>query len=489
MKSSARILVHESRGDEVISRHLYGHFAEHLGRGIYDGIWFRRDGKWELREDIVEALRRIRVPNIRWPGGCFADGYDWKDGVGPLDSRPAIVNSIWAGVTEDNSFGTHEFMDLVERLGAEAVIVGNVGSGTVREMAEWWRYMNHPGPGPMADLRKSNGREKPWNVRFWGVGNENWGCGGNMRPAYYADLYKRFASFLHPIDGHWPFRIAAGPAGDNYDWMEVVLREAAKQIDGIDLHHYTLVGNWSKKGAATGFPESEWMELLAKAYDLDGLLRHHIAIMDRYDPEKRIWLILGEWGTWHEVEAGTHRGFLHQQNTLRDAIAASISLNILNCHAGRVKMANIAQTVNVLQAMVLTRGEEMLLTPTYHVFDLYTPHHDARLMSTSVRAPSYTLDGQTIPSVSASASKADDGSFHLTLCNVHPHVSIDTSVEFPSEVSDYTARILTGPEMDSRNTFEDPDAVRLEEFSIEAAGTGSATFLLPARSVVAITAR
>ncbi|HSW40434.1 MAG TPA: alpha-L-arabinofuranosidase C-terminal domain-containing protein, partial [Acidobacteriota bacterium] len=335
------------KAEVTISRHIYGHFAEHLGRGIYDGIW-RKDesGGYRIREDVVKALRAIKVPNLRWPGGCFADYYFWNNGIGPADQRPSIVNALWGGVTEDNSVGTHEFLELVELLGTEAIIVGNVGSGTVAEMARWWEYVNHPGPSPMADLRGKNGREAPWNVRFWGVGNESWGCGGNMRPEFYADNYRRYQTFLHGYGSVRPFRIAAGAAGGDYRWTEVLMREAGQYMEGLDLHHYTILGDWqTRKGHATEYGEAEWFELMKRGWQTEELIAGHSAVMDKYDPKKRVWLIVGEWGTWHEPEEGSQPGFLYQQQTIRDALVASQSLNIFNLNADRVKMANIAQTV------------------------------------------------------------------------------------------------------------------------------------------------
>jgi alpha-L-arabinofuranosidase len=456
-----RMVVNADQGRDTISRHLYGHFAEHLGRGIYDGIW-RQDasGAYQIREDVVEALRRIQIPNLRWPGGCFADYYFWKDGIGPRAQRPTVVNNLWGGVTEDNSFGTHEFMDLIERLGTEAIIVGNVGSGTVQEMAQWWEYMNHPGPSPMADLRRANGRDEPWNVRFWGVGNESWGCGGNMRPEYYADVYRRFATYLHPYGDVRPFRIATGASGGNYNWTEVLMQQAGSMIDGVDLHNYTLTGTWASKGRATEFTEAEWFELMRNALRWDEILARHSTIMDRYDPGKRVWLIAGEWGTWHEVEPGSNPGFLYQQNTLRDALSASATLDIFNKHADRLKMANIAQTVNVLQAMILTQGEQMILTPTYHVFDFYTVHHDAVALPLTLDGGRYE-HGESIPAVSASASRDQEGRIHITMTNLDPNQARTVSATIRGQrVSQVSGRILTAERMNAHNTFEQPNAVQ-----------------------------
>jgi alpha-N-arabinofuranosidase len=483
-----RVVVNADLGKDTISRHIYGHFAEHLGRDIYDGFWYREgNGPWHLRDDIIEALRRIRVPNLRWPGGCFADYYHWEDGIGPAERRPTMVNTVWGGVTEDNSFGTHEYLELVRRLGAEPFIVGNVGSGTVREMADWWEYLNHPGGSTLADRRAANGHPEPFKVRFFGVGNESWGCGGSMTADHYADLYKRFATFLRPLGGTRPFRVATGPNVDMYGWTETMMREARGMLDAIDLHYYTVVGPWQRKGSATDFDQREWFVAMQKALRMDELIRRHASIMDRYDPEKRVWLMVGEWGMWHDVEPGTNPGFLYQQNSLRDAVVAGLHLNVFNNHADRVRGANIAQTVNVLQAMVLTRGSQMVLTPTYHVFDLYQVHQDALLLPISLQSDEYTFDGQSVPAVSASASRDAQGRIHITLVNLDPNrartVQADLRGARPTAIA---GRVLTAAGMNAHNTFEQPTAVQPAPFGGARLAGGLLTVELPSKSVVAL---
>jgi alpha-L-arabinofuranosidase len=484
-----RMTLTVDEGEEVISRHIYGHFAEHLGRGIYDGLW-RQDatGQYRIRDDVVEALRAIRIPNLRWPGGCFADYYFWKDGVGPRDQRPSIVNVLWGGVTEDNSVGIHEFMELVDRLGTEPIVVGNVGSGTVQDMAQWWEYVNHPGPSPMADWRKANGRAEPWNIRYWGVGNESWGCGGHMRPEFYADQYRRYATYLHAYPNVRPFRIAAGAAGGDTRWTEVLMREAGRFMDGLDVHHYTILGDWTtRKGHATEYGEAEWFELMKRGWDTEKLVASHAEIMDRYDPEKRIWLIMGEWGTWHEPVEGSTPGFLYQQQTIRDALVASQSLNIFNLNADRVKMANIAQTVNVLQAMILTQGEQMILTPTYHVFDFYTVHHDATLLPMELDRGRYELDGETIPALTASASRDDDHVVHITVSNLDPRNARRVEATLRGRArSAVSGRILTASDITAHNTFEDPDVVKPASFHGASLAGERLTIELPPMSLVVL---
>jgi alpha-N-arabinofuranosidase len=485
------LVINADLGTVTISRHIYGQFAEHLGRGIYDGVWTKSGtGAWHLRDDVIEALRAIAVPNIRWPGGCFADYYHWRDGIGPRDRRPTIVNTVWGGVTEDNSFGTHEFLELAARIGAEPFIVGNLGSGTVQEMADWWEYVNFPGTSPMADMRRANGRDAPWGVRFWGVGNENWGCGGNMTPAYYADVYKRFQTFLRRVGDVRPFRVATGATSGDYEWTDVVMREAGRHVDGLDLHYYSLAGTWAQKGSATDFGEAEWFAMMRNTVRMREFLEQHSAIMDRHDPRKRVALIVGEWGTWHDVEPGTNPGFLYQQNTLRDAVVAAYNLNLFNNHADRVRGANIAQMVNVLQAMILTDGDRMLLTPTYHVFALFRPHHDAILLPTDLEEGAYAFEGDSVPAISASASRDSAGVIHLTLVNLDPAAPRAVAADVRgAAVSAVTGRIVTASAMNAHNTFADPDAVRPGPFRGARLVGGKVVIDLPAKAIVALELR
>jgi len=486
-----RLVVNADLGETTINRHIYGHFAEHLGRDIYDGFWTREGtGEWHLRDDIIEALRAIDIPNLRWPGGCFADYYHWRDGIGPAEDRPVMVNTIWGGVTEDNSFGTHEFMELVDRLGAEPLVVGNVGSGTVKEMAEWWEYLNHPGGSSLAQERAANGHPEPYGVRFWGVGNESWGCGGSMTPEYYANVYRRFAEFIRPIGDVRPFKIATGPNSAGYDWTRTLMRDAGRRINGIDLHYYTLVGSWSNKGSATDFGEQEWFTAMQRAHRIEELIERHSAIMDQYDPQKRVWLIVGEWGMWHDVEPGTNPGFLYQQNTLRDALVAGLHLNVFNNHADRVRMANIAQTVNVLQAMVLTRGEEMILTPTYHVFYMYKVHQDATLLPTALESDDYTFGDESVQALTASASRDENGVVHITLTNLDPNRARTLEVELRGmNASTVSGRVLTAGTMNAHNTFERPNTVRPTDFRGARLSGNTLTVELPAKSVVMLELR
>ncbi|MDR2477155.1 MAG: alpha-N-arabinofuranosidase [Treponema sp.] len=466
-----RIVVKTHDGDVKISRHIYGHFSEHLGRCIYGGFWVGNDPQAAaaipntrgIRNDVVAALRHIKIPNLRWPGGCFADGYHWEDGVGP--SRPQMVNDYWGGAIEDNSFGTHEFLDLCAQLGCEPYICGNLGSGTVRELSQWVEYCNFGGISPMTEKRKKNGRADPWNVRFWGIGNENWGCGGNMTPEFYADNFRRYATYVRAYGGVKPYKIACGPCDFDENWTRVLMEKAGRFMNGLSLHYYTIPGEWGHKGSATEFTEAEWFITMRKAARMDEAVRKHSAIMDEFDPDRKTGLIVDEWGTWLNVEPGTNPGFLYQQNTLRDALAAAVHFNIFNNYAERVHMANIAQTINVLQAVILTEGQKMVLTPTYHAFDLYKPHHDA------VKLPVY-VESETagnLPALSASASIDDDKRIHISIVNIDPAKGQTVKIELRgctlSPTAQASGKIVTSENMQDHNTFEKPNTVRIGDFS------------------------
>ncbi|MBW5445354.1 alpha-N-arabinofuranosidase [Cohnella sp. CFH 77786] len=493
---SNRVIINADVAKGRINKNIYGHFAEHLGRCIYEGIWVGEDSPIPntngIRNDVLEALRGLDIPLLRWPGGCFADEYHWKDGVGPRESRKRMVNTHWGGVVENNHFGTHEFLMLCEMLGCEPYIAGNVGSGTVQEMQEWVEYMTFDGESPMANWRKENGREKPWKVRYFGVGNENWGCGGHMRPEYYADLYRQYQTYVRNYGDNKIYKIACGSNDFNTYWTEVLMREAGRYMDGLSLHYYVVTGPaWENKGSATEFTEREWFTTLQKALKMDEVLTLHSTVMDKYDPEKRVGLIVDEWGTWFDVEPGTNPGFLYQQNTLRDALVASVTFDVFHRHCDRVQMANIAQTVNVLQAMVLTEGEKMVLTPSYHVFEMYKVFQNATALDLNVQSGFYDMDGQSIPSVSATAAKSEDGTICIGLTNLSHNEEAQISVELRGDAGAraYSGRILTSAAKNDRNTFERPDAVKPKPFvQFETAG-GVLSAKLPPMSVVVLEAK
>lgn len=475
----SKIIVNTDKAKSRIAPEIYGQFAEHLGHCIYEGVFVGEDSPIPnvrgIRSDVVAALKQIKVPVIRWPGGCFADEYHWRDGIGPRDQRPSMVNSNWGGVVEDNSFGTHEFLDLCEQVGAEPYINGNVGSGEVREMQEWIEYITCADMNsPMARLRAENGHPEPWKLKWFGVGNENWGCGGNMCPDYYAQLYKRYQTFVRNYGDNKVAKIACGPNVNDYDWMERVFKGVHRLTDYITLHHYAFDGQWEDKGEATVFGDEGWYHLLHNGYRMEELIKGHLAIMDRVEPAKRVKLIVDEWGSWHKVEPDTHPGFLFQQNTLRDALLASLTFDIFNAHADRVAMANIAQMINVLQAMILTDGERMILTPTYHVFDLYKGHQGAELLDawhTAADVDTQIVDRQGVtrdihfPGLSLTASRNDAAKITLTVSNLKPHDDEDLEIElFAAAATEWkveSATILRSPEgtLNTHNTFAAPETV------------------------------
>jgi len=481
----------------VVNRNIYGHFAEHLGRGIYEGVWVGPASPIPntrgIRNDVLGALKALNVPVIRWPGGCFADEYHWKDGIGPRETRPSMINTHWGGVVESNHFGTHEFMDLVELLGADAYISGNVGSGTVQEMMEWVEYLTSGASSPMANLRRQNGRDEPWRVPYFGVGNENWGCGGNMRPEYYADLFRRYNTFVKNYDRDHPvYRIACGSNGGDLNWTEVLMSQAGRQMNGLSLHYYTLpTGNWSRKGSATEFGEDQWFATLSRTLEMDGIIARHSAIMDTADERKHVGLVVDEWGTWYDVEPGTEPGFLYQQSTVRDAVAAALNFHIFHRHANRVVMANIAQMVNVLQAMILTDKERMLRTPTYWVFELFKVHQGGTFLPVDLASPDYEFDGKRIPAVSASATRAGDGrAVHLSLVNTNPNQAATLTVAISGFTpTAATGRVLTAPTMQAHNTFAAPDTVAPAPLGGVRLTAGSLELRLPAKSVAIIELR
>jgi alpha-N-arabinofuranosidase len=497
-----RIIVNMDAPGPVIDRHVYGHFAEHLGHCIYGGFFVKPDSgipnKDGIRLDVVEALKRLNIPNLRWPGGCFADEYHWQDGIGPREKRPVMVNTHWGGVTEDNSFGTHEFLELCSLLECEPYITGNLGSGTVREMSRWVEYLNFDGVSPMTEERKRNGREKPWNVKFWGLGNENWGCGGGMRPEFYADQVRRYATYCRNYGAAKLFKIACGPAEDDYNWTDVLMRSLVacskglppdRFINGLALHYYTLRGTWQQKGSATEFGEEDWYVLMSRAWRMDELITRHCTVMDRYDPARVIALVVDEWGTWHDPEPGTNPGFLYQQNTLRDALSASLQFDIFHAHADRVRMANIAQTVNVLQAMILTDAERMILTPTYHVFEMNKGHQGAVALPlfVTLEEAETEVDGKPMRTISVSASRREDNRVLVSLTNLDTGREREVSLDLRGgNVKRVSGRILTADRITAHNTFAAPETVRPAEFKEFRLDDGRVTVKLPAHSFVTL---
>ncbi len=489
--TEARLTLFPEREGPTIAPNIYGHFAEHLGRCVDEGIWVGEDSAIEnvrgIRSDVVGALARLNVPVLRWPGGCFADEYHWKNGVGPREQRARTINTHWGGVVETNHFGTHEFMDLCEQIGAAPYVAGNVGSGSVEEMAQWVEYMTSDADSTMANLRRKHGRAEPYRVPYFGVGNENWGCGGSMRAEYYADLYRRYATYVKDYSGNRVTRIACGAGGADYDWTETLMKIAGRHMGALSLHHYTIpTGDWNQKGASSGFGEAEWHATLRRTLVMDELITRHAEIMDRYDPERRVGLIIDEWGTWYDPEPGENPGFLQQRNTLRDALVAALNFNVFHRHAARVTMANLAQTVNVLQALILTRGEKMVLTPTYHAFDLYRVHQGACVVPFELDTPSYEHGSESAPQLHATASRSAAGKLQLSVVNLHATLAASLSV---SGFGPLEGRVLTADALDAENRFDEPPRVAPAPFAGIAQMDGRTTLALPPRSVVVVTER
>jgi len=488
----ATLTIQQNNTGLTISRHIYGHFSEHLGRCIYDGFWVDEhlpvQKKGRIRLDVVEALRKVKIPNLRWPGGCFADEYHWRDGIGPREQRPKMVNTNWGGVTEDNSFGTHEFLELCSLLNCEPYISANVGSGTVEEMSKWIEYLNFNGESPMSKIRKENGRQEPWNVHFWGVGNESWGCGGSMTADFYADQFRRYATYARNYPGAPLKKIACGPNSDDYKWTETAMKNIPlNQMWGLSLHYYTVPNTWQDKGSATSFTEQEYFTTMKHCLHMEELVSRHSAIMDHYDPEKKVALAVDEWGIWTNVEPGTNPGFLYQQNSLRDALVAATTLNIFNNHCDRVRLANLAQTVNVLQSLILTQKEKMLLTPTYHVFDLFKVHQDAKFLPILLNSPSYAVGKEQIPAVNASASVDSNNVIHISLVNLDAAKTVNVSAvisNLPWKSVD--GQVLSSAKVTDVNTFEAPNTVQIAKFSGAKKNGNNLSVSLPPHSVVVL---
>ena len=490
-----KIILHTKQSAGIIHKELYGQFAEHLGTCIYGGLWVGNNSSIPningYRKDVLHALQDLKVPVLRWPGGCFADEYHWMDGIGPQDKRPKMQNNNWGGTIEDNSFGTHEFLNLCELLGAEPYISGNVGSGTVEELAKWVEYMTSDGDTPMANLRRKNGRQKAWKVKYLGVGNESWGCGGNMRPEYYSDLFRRYSVYCRNYDTNRLYKIASGASDYDYNWTKVLMDNVGNRMDGLSLHYYTVKGWSGSKGSATKFLNDEYYWTIGKCLEIEDVIKKHCSIMDKSDPQKRIGLLVDEWGTWWDEEPGTIRGHLYQQNTMRDAFVAALTLNIFHRHVDRVKMANIAQVVNVLQSMILTdmKGNgHMVLTPTYHVFKMYQPFQDATALPLEISCDSIKVrENQTIPTIYSSAAKTKDNSIIVSLANISLDKSQDIDIASDlSTINNITGEILKCKNISDYNNFEHPQTITPHVFKDMKIKKNIIKIKIPAKSIVVL---
>jgi len=492
LQAQNKVVLRPSAAKDTINRNIYGHFAEHLGKGIYGGFYVGEENKTipninGVRLDVIEALKKLKIPVLRWPGGCFADHYHWKDGIGPKKERKSIENVSWGNVREDNSFGTHEFLDMCEMIGAQPYLATNMGSGTVQEAEEWIQYVNHAnGTSFLTDLRQKNGRSKPWNVKYWGIGNESWDCGGQMTADYYANEYKKYATMVTSYtNSERLFRIAVGPGTPDFNWTETLMKNIPhRKIEGISIHHYSVI-SWTKKGSATQFSEEEYFKTMEQAYRMESMIAGNTQVMDKYDPEKKIALIVDEWGGWYDGEPGTNGAFLYQQNSMRDAMIAGVTLNIFNNHCDRVRMANLAQTINVLQAVILTNEKKLVLTPTYHVMEMYNVHQDALMIPLTVTSSDYVGAGNKIQTLSASASKDKNGIVHISLVNVHATKEQEVAVDLGGVTANsVTGRILRSTKLQDHNTFDVPDKVKPAVFHEASLKSNTLTVKMPPFSVV-----
>jgi len=487
---ASKITIHADQGKNVINKEIYGQFAEHLGSCIYGGIWVGENSPIPntkgYRTDVLNALKELQIPVLRWPGGCFADEYHWMDGIGQKEKRAKIVNNNWGGVIEDNSFGTNEFFNLCELLGTEPYLSGNVGSGTVEELAKWIEYITSAGDSPMARLRRQNGRENPWHLKYLGVGNESWGCGGNMTPDYYSDLFRRYSTYCREFDGNKLFKIASGASDYDFKWTETLMTNVGDRMNGLSLHYYTCKGWDGSKGSATKFDKADYLWTMGKCLEIEDVVKKHIAIMDKHDPQRKVGLMVDEWGTWWDQEPGAHTA-LYQQNSLRDAFVAALTLNIFNKYTERVKMANIAQVVNVLQAMILTDGPKMVLTPSYYVFDMYKVHMGATNLPIDIQCDSLSSHTRKFAAVSASASKDAKGLIHITLANIDPDKEQKITIDLANvKLTKVSGTILTAKSIDSYNTFDNPNVVKPAAFKDAKISKTGLTVTVPAKAIISL---
>jgi alpha-N-arabinofuranosidase len=491
----------------TISRDIFGQFTEMLGEGVYGGVWVGKDSKIPnvrgIRTDVVTALRAIKVPVVRWPGGCFADQYNWRNGIGPTQARVITVN-FWGNVVEPNSFGTDEYMDFLDQIGSEAYLSVNVGSRSPADAADWLEYLTTDQPSTLGMLRAANGHPKPYRIKYLGIGNESWGCGGGMTGSRYVEEYKRFATFIRNMNpaqnGVMKFikskdamrEIAVGPDSDKTEYTEAVMSAWSQKpaygwdIDGLSLHFYTGGSKGVLASPSTGFDEQEYATSIKNTYRMDELIGIHSAIMDKYDPQKKVGLMVDEWGIWTTPDKGTNFMFMRQHGSLRDALVAALNLNVFARHADRVRMANIAQMANVIHALILTDQEKMVLTPTYHIYQMYVPFQDATLLALDLPSNAYRVGDVALPQIDGIAARAKDGGIWLALTNIDAQKSAELTVAVQGLAAhSASGEVLTGPKVDSANSFGEPDAVALKPIRFEVKG-GRLALRLPPKSVTVV---
>ena len=464
-----RVVIRTDSEIGTVRPEFHGHFIEHLGSCVYGGLWVGKDSHIPnlngYRKQAVECLQELGVPVLRWPGGCFADDYHWRDGIGPAAKRPKRVNIHWGEYVEDNSFGTHEFIGLCRLLNAEPYFAGNVGSSTPHELRDWIEYCNYPSGSTLSDERAANGSAEPFRVRYWGVGNESWGCGGNMRPEEYARLYRDFAVYCRNFGGTDLFLVASGPSGNDSHWSRGLMDGLGwDRPQGVSMHYYSGGADRS-----TTFTADHMNEQFISYLKVEEAIVQQRAVLDSYQKGKEIGLILDEWGVWDDIPEEDERryGKLWQQSTMRSAIAAGLGLNIFNRQADKLHMCNIAQMVNVLQSLLLTdgpEGEHCVRTTTYHAFSLFKPHRT----KTAVRVES----GDSSPSgLSVSASKSDK---ELVVTLVNPRHDVDLQVECTLKgvnPNPGTAQILHDAEWNACNTFDHPDRIAPKPLTLRVDGS------------------
>ncbi|WP_202842259.1 alpha-N-arabinofuranosidase [Luteimonas saliphila] len=471
----------------VIAPELYGQFMEQLGTGVDGGVWVGPDSDIPntrgFRNDVLAALKELQVPVLRWPGGCYADIYDWRTGIGPRDRRPVTLNRWWGNKEEHNAVGTHEFFEFAELLGARTFLNVNVGTGTPREAAQWVEYITSPTNSALAQERRRNGREEPWKIDFLGIGNEPNGCGGRMRAETFADLFRQYSGFIAPHGG--TTMIASGPDATSAEWTRTTMELAGEHLDAFSMHYYTLpTGDWSAKGPATGFDQAQWRATFERTYMIEPMIREQSAIMDEFDPEAEKALVIGEWGTWYDPTPGSPGGWLQQQNSIRDGLVAAVNLNIFHRNARRLRAAGIAQMVNVLQAMILTDGAKMLRTPTYHAFRMYRPFQGATSLPLQLDSPAYG----SLEAVDGTAARGRDGKLHVALVNIDPDAAMNVSLALHgTQATRATGQVLTADAIDAHNTFDDPDNVHPVAFEGARVSDGRLTATLPAKSLIVLT--
>ena len=503
----------------TIAPDLYGHFVEHLGGVVYDGIWVGQGSKVAnsggIRTALVEHMRRLPAAVVRWPGGCFADSYDWRDGVGPAERRPRRTNFWIDGMGslpdgphkyDPNTFGTAEFARFCRLAGMQPYLAANLRSLPARDFYQWVEYCNSPaGSTSLAELRAAAGERDPLRVRFWGVGNESWGCGGNFTPEEYATEYRRFTAWVPRFGLDLAF-IGSGPNGGDLSWtrrfLATLLEKGEGSLDGLwgwALHNYSWnvsrgrTDDWNEgKGDALRFSVDEWYELLRQGDQMDGLIERHWTVMGEFDRRRRVKLVVDEWGAWHKAGTEAHPShFLGQASTLRDALLAGLTLDTFHRHADKVAMANVAQLVNCLQSLFLAHEDRFVTTPTFHVFEMYAPHVGGQSLRTLVAAPGLSYERTNgKASFWGLAGSASLKGKTVTLTVVNPHVSEAREAEVAVRGAAITAAravTLSSDDIHAHNSFEQPHALEPKPGPTTAPSAGALVHRFPPASVSRLT--